>query len=106
MSTVNNSVSLANKLLEKCKTLTESCTLILKDVQEGRLSIDEAKECLELDRMAMQTAMREYISLSVKRGENTYSLSRIKREIDVARAECSEAFLKCQSYLNNQVATA
>lgn len=100
----NNPAVLRNQFLEKCKTLTESCTSILKDVQEGRLSIDEAKECLELDRMAMQTAMREFTYISVKRG---YIMPpRLSREIEAVRNECSQAFLKCQSYLNSQAVTA
>lgn len=104
MTIANDPVSLGNELLEKCKTLTESCILIMKDVQKGRLSIDEAKECLELDRMAMQRAMREFTSLSIKRG---YTLTpRLSREIDKARTESTQAFFKCQSYLNNQVVAA
>lgn len=94
---------ITHKATALCKTLTESCILIEKDVKEGRLSVEEAMECLELDRAAMEAAVKTYIHTNTKTVGIVIVFDITKHNLDKAFVECREAFNKCKSFLTQRL---
>lgn len=94
---------ITHKAISLCKTLTESCVLIEKDVKEGRLSIEEAMECLELDRAATEQAVKTYVNTNTKTVGIVVVFDVEKHNLDKAFIESREAFNKCKTFLTQRL---